>query len=481
MSSANDDQLYVNGVDGATGGYLLPPLTARDVSAAALGEPPPEDSHLRELRYWHEYVAQQQMGPVEGVDPKQLAETGWGVIFAEDADPAVKEALLPLLELRRRQASERHERYYRELVYWPGETKPKFLSRHGAGYGPADPRRVPYYLLIVGSPTAVPFRFQYQLDVQYAVGRIALETPEAYARYAESVVRAETGGVARPRRVTFFAARNPDDPATRLSHDHLVRPLAKSMARELEGWKVKKVMGEKATKRRLLKLLGGKKTPSLLFTASHGVGFSCGHKRQRAHQGALLCQDWPGPRAGAEKVSHDLYLAGEDVAGDARLQGLVAFLFACYGAGTPGRDYFAQRALRQPVPIAPHDFVARLPQHLLGHPRGGALAVVAHVERAWSYSFRWPRAGEQLQVYEGLIQRLADGHPVGSAMEFFNQRYAELSSDLADELELIDHGKAPDHPALAGLWTANNDARSFVVLGDPAVRLPAACTPFLCR
>lgn len=468
-----DEQLlFFNGINGVSGEFALPPMTGGELSSFIRGESKPEN--LSELRFRYQQQTARHLGVKAGVDPKKLAETGWGVIFAHDADPAVKEALSELLALRREQAGEHFRLYEGEDGYRPGESKGKFLARHGAGPGPADPEKVPYYLLIVGSPEAIPYRFQSQLDVQYAVGRIHFDTHDEYASYARSVVAAERNEVTLPRRLSFFGVSNTDDKATELSTRHLITPLAQKLRGDEGGWQVETLLADEATKAGLAALLAGDQTPAVLFTASHGMSFPLDSDRQLLHQGALLCQDWPGPKEWHGEIPQEFYFAGDDLGSETNLLGMIAFFFACYGAGTPQKDEFAKQAFQQPAAIAPHPFSAQLPLKMLGRPRGGALAAIGHVERAWGYSFLWPGAGQQTAVFESTLQQLLDGYPVGAAIEFFNERYAELATVLSDELEEIDFGKNVDAYELAGMWTANNDARGYAVLGDPAVRLSVA-------
>jgi hypothetical protein len=191
-ATVDETPVVFNGVNGASGTYLLPPMWLAQVSRLARGRSPARDHQapddLAELRWWHDRAEGATFAPAEGVNPASLAEAGWGVIFAEDADPAVREALGELLAHRRSQATRVREHRYRELAgedgYRPGESKFDFLAKHGAGPGPADPDRLPYYLLIVGDPETIPYRFQYQLDVQYAVGRIHFDRIADYAAYA---------------------------------------------------------------------------------------------------------------------------------------------------------------------------------------------------------------------------------------------------------------------------------------------------------
>ncbi len=476
-SRANSEEpmLCFNGLDGRRGGYLFPPTPPRQLADLACGAAV-DPARVRELQDWvARGEGKARRGLKEGLDPAKLDEAGWGVIFPQSADSErLREALAPLLELRRAQAGKQRERFFREFSgddgYREGESKVAFLARHGAGPGPADPEKVPYYLLLVGDPEAIPFSFQYQLDVQYAVGRLCFDELEDYRRYAESVVAAETGGNGRRPRACFFAPANPGDPVTSSMRAHLAQPVADGVRRDQPGWSVETMLGEEATRGRLGGLL--EEAPAFLFAACHGLGYPAGDPDQRERQGALVCQDWAGPGSGG--IDREHYFAAEDVGEQARVHGLIAFCFACFGAGTPRWDDYTRKSQGERRTLSSSGaFLGRLPQRLLGHPRGGALAVVGHVERAWGFSLVWPGTGPQITAFESTVRRLLDGKPVGWAMEIFNQRYAELTSDLAAEVEALGFGKQLDEKVIADLWTASHDARNYTIVGDPAVRVVA--------
>ena len=99
--------------------------------------------------------------------------------------------------------------------------------------------------------------------------------------------------------------------------------------------------------------------------------------------------------------------------------------------------------------------------------------MVGHIDRAWSYSFKWGEAGSQTITYQSALNRLMTGDTIGTAMDDLNIRYAEISTMLNNQVYKAEYEKV-DLLKLASLWTANNDARDYALVGDPAVRMPVA-------
>ena len=465
-SSLTGHRITFNGIDVTSGEYLTPPVDADDFARIVLDRPPEGVEDLR----WRLFAKEEKAALRDAHDPKNLKEAGWAILFAEDADPRIEQALEPLISLRRKQVdNEGRFRILRgEQGFRDSDNKIRFLKRAGVTpAGPVDPDAMPYYILMVGSPSRIPFEFQYQLDVAYAVGRLHFDDVSSYRHYADSVVAVEDKQRDKVR-TGLFGTAHPNDEATQRSAEDLVSALATAIRERAPEVAVDHRAPESATKAALADLLGNSASPRLAFTATHGLGTPVGHSDQQALQGALVCQDWPGP---GNSIGSSHYFAASDVDPSADYSGLIAFLFACYGAGTPQFDDFSGPDEGQPRTLANAPFVGALPKALLGHESGAALAVVGHVDRAWTYSFDWPEVGPQTAIFEDTLFRLFAGYPIGYAMEMFNERHAELAVDLHDSEGLVGTADQLTSDEVAGLWTAKNDSRNYALLGDPAVRL----------
>lgn len=535
MSAPGDPIVYFSGIDPEAGAYATPSRTLPEMRSLILGEPEPQDLALIEARPKREgkkeqrqqvaadlaevrtelrrkglpaverHKLQRQEGQlldelqglddlalVEWVDPRDLKQAGWCVVFAQSVHASIREALHPLIAHRQREVGREAEYVCRE--YLPGEQLFDFLDRNGVHdpSAPVDPKELPYYVLLVGSPEEIPFEFQYSLDLQYAVGRLHFDSGAAadYDAYARSVVAVEEararGETVLPGRVAFFAPTHGYDPPTEVAFRLLVKPLCDALserAQRPDGWRIESYFQEAATRDTLLELLGGARTPALLFTSLHGVMFARpDHGAQAAQQGAHITSEWEGP---SWPLRPEHYVSGDDIADTADLRGSVILSMACCGAGTPLWDSLSPPARR--VRLAPRPMISALPQRLLGHPRGGALAFLGHVDRGLSYSFCFPGRstesrgdGDEVRksgLFHSLLERLlaAQPAPIGHAVDYLNQRHAVLATFLSNRREVARSGVLPDpgetDQSLLQLWCTQCDARSFVVLGDPAVRL----------
>jgi len=457
---------------------------------------------------------QNHLGVDARVSQGDLSETGWGVLFAADITDEIKAQLQPLLALRRSQIPKQKPSanpavklkpdLYQEFTIPAGTTAYNWIEVFKTdGLTLMAPVRpwlgVPYYLLIVGSPESISFEFQALLKMQWAVGRLYFDDPADYGKYAAAVVAYETvQTLDQTRNIALWMTANGDGAtqqlSTVLSGDFLYSDdgaLGAGCGFDIDAFVGPGAGADvgAATKANLAEIFRGnlkKGRPALIFTGSHGLKCTLNPNdptfpaRQAQRQGALVTQDYnpasPGDPSG-------WVFTGDDVPSDARLDGTMIFLFACFSGGCPTGDSYNYNVEGSPVPIATKDFISHLPQVLLSR---GALAVIGHIDQAWAYSFAGldgQSGPQQPQVIGNPLLRLLQGRQAGWAMDELTQLWT-IWSAMAQEAQPPAGGGAAAAPDLGGyvqpaaqagrdplLVVARNDARNYILLGDPAVKL----------
>ena len=235
-----------------------------------------------------------------------------------------------------------------------------------------------------------------------------------------------------------------------------------------QGFGIDALLGDTATKPQLADLLAGRRAsgrPALLLSGSHGVYAGATVPDRLDKIGAIVTQEWePG-----ESLSADSTFAASDLASIGGVEGLVHFFFACYSGGCPDFDTYTRLPDGSRKRLVDATMLARLPQTMLA---SGGLAVIAHIDRAFACSFQNDRLGPQTQDMRDVLTRIMKGFRLGQALDNFNVRWAILPAELSGLLKdrEIDASSVSDE-VLASCWLTRDDARNYLLLGDPAVRL----------
>lgn len=425
----------------------------------------------------------------EGGDPNDLHAQRWGVIAPEGPRGDRLLALVaPLIARRREQQGGEPVRIYRvpermrasEAAIWK---KSVFRTQQELDID------LPRYQLILGDLHEVPLSIQQMQGSDGFVGRLAFDRDEDYAAYADKVLRWESNPAPHTAGRAVFHTVQDGTSATRLGQRALVTPGVALLRERLERGQLN---ADQIVENRPFggpnpaELAEAVRTdrPAMLLSLSHGEGPPragwASAEAQRAGQGAMSFGS-----AGR--------LRGEDLRDAAFLPGGVWFMLACFGAGSPEASAYAhwlrelasldsfRGAIGEVLEGIPRErpFIAGIPKAVLASANG-PLGFYGHIDLAWSYSFQdldqgpIARPARFMGVVRSVLKRDRLGIGFRELFRTFEQVNTELSV-LQDEQ--AQKGVAPDAAARtrqAQLWMLRQDLGAYVLLGDPAARLPLA-------
>jgi hypothetical protein len=348
----------------------------------------------------------------------------------------------------------------------------------------------PRYLLMLGDLDQLSLEMQQVLGSDGFIGRLAFSRDADYEAYVEKVLRSEKSPAAAQARTLFYTAHD-GTRATSLGYQALISPSIKSCReRQSRGEFLSRDIlevgdPEDASVDKLLEQAAAP-GPSVLFSLSHGLGAPRQGWRSMDEQHALQ---------GAMSLGRGEQLDASALANRPFLPGGLWFYLACFGAGTPSRSAFhtwlsqlrdagqfsgpLQGLLASLPREGERPFVAALPKAVLANPQG-PLAVIGHMDLAWSYSFQDQGAVTKSRPsrFQGLLHSMVAGRRAGVGLDALWRFFRDANNELTTLYEQQEEAqrKGSSNPVnlsqRAHLWMLRQDLAGYVLLGDPAVQLP---------
>lgn len=351
----------------------------------------------------------------------------------------------------------------------------------------------PAYLLILGDLHQVPETLHQILGSDCFVGRLAFSTqngePElaGYEAYVDKIIRWERKPADAQHAYARLLVVDDGSSATLSSRLALLEPALSLARRDLQLGRLPTFDPQLSSELGIVSPVelfsqARKSGIGVLLSASHGLG---------APRGGWESVELQHQQQGAMHFGRAGRLTGGDVARGVFLPGGIWFMLACYSAGTPLSSHFrpwleqlqqagqfseaVQKVLAGLPRPGERPFIAALPQALLANPEG-PLAFLGHLDLAWSYGFQDLSTGMQRNQPErflNLISSLLRHHRVGVALRELTRYIGSTNAQLTRLYSKAAETGTPMNMAqLAHLWMVRQDLMGYLLLGDPAARLP---------
>ena len=422
----------------------------------------------------------------EGPDPREWRDpaVGWGVLLpdndamSEAARAAGEDAPEPIRELLAARPGSPVLRYRPEA--WDGVRLRRYytdgpaqdLQITGSDAGVAR-GRIPRYVLIVGSPSQVPWEVQFRLNVSLAVGRLDLP-PEGLRNYVRALIGGWPGSEARRETPVFWGVDHGKEDITWMMRRVIAEKVADGYAGDSESRDgMRRLMGEQATAAELVSALEQCK-PAIVVTTSHGMTGPVDDSAAMARDLGMLVDQ------------NKQLLHASDVLSKWHPDGAVWYAHACCSAGSDRTTHFGGlvdpesnigRVLAAVAGLGAR--TAPFPTALLSAERPLG-AFVGHVEPTFNWTLRDPSTGQVVTgaLVEALYSRLFHQRPepVGLALDRVYEQVGPRYKEWSDAREKVNEGNAAARATATLAQLTALDLQSLVILGDPTVALrpPAA-------